>query len=64
MQIGPNNMIKLIPPTTTKVAVTYEVDGKFFNLEGHPADIYVQLDALLTVLGESRFSLTWLTALN
>jgi hypothetical protein len=35
-----------IPATCTNATVTYSIDGDRHTIEGHPADLYVQLDVL------------------
>tara|TARA_R110000751_G_scaffold212135_1_gene315562 strand:+ start:307 stop:504 length:198 start_codon:yes stop_codon:yes gene_type:complete len=44
-----------LPAECTSAVAKYESGGRVHEVEGHPADIYVQLDVLCDVLLDFKF---------
>lgn len=51
--MGTNEIIE-IPATCTNATATYSIGGDQHTIEGHPADLYVQLDVLCSIYRSFR----------
>ena len=47
--------ITAIPATCTNAVATYSIGGDRHTIEGHPSDLYVQLDILCAIYPSFRF---------